>query len=75
MIFVKIFLELNKDNIHDAFKNNLFSMREDKFDASEDTSKNVIRKPFFESYNGGLITVDKKKIIFIGIIDIFTSYG
>lgn len=65
---------MNRENIQDAFRNNLVSMREEKYEV-EDTAKNVIRKPFFESYNGGLITVDKKKIIFIGIIDFFTAYG
>jgi len=49
-------------------------MRKVKYEA-EDEIKNGIRKPFYEAQNGGLLTVDTKKIMFIGIIDIFTSYG
>jgi hypothetical protein len=49
-------------------------MKDEKSEA-EELTKNVDRKPFFESHNGGLITVDKKKIIFLGIIDTFTAYG
>ncbi len=65
---------MNKDNIHNSFKNKLLSMRKVKYEA-EDEIKNGIRKPFYEAQNGGLLTVDTKKIMFIGIIDIFTSYG
>lgn len=49
-------------------------MQEEKLEP-EETTKNAIRKPFFESHNGGLMTVDKNKILFFGIIDIFTTYG
>lgn len=35
----------------------------------------VMRKPFYESNNGGMISRDGKKIYFFGIIDIFTQYG
>jgi len=49
-------------------------MKDEKFE-DEELTKNVVRKPFFESHNRGLITVDKKKIIFLGIIDTFTTYG
>lgn len=37
--------------------------------------KSIVRKPFFEYSQGGLGCVDQKKIIFVGIIDIFTQYG
>jgi len=33
------------------------------------------RKPFFESYKGGLLSKDRNMIYFFGIIDIFTDYG
>ena len=33
------------------------------------------RHPFYESYKGGLLGSDAKKVYFIGIIDIFTQYG
>ena len=33
------------------------------------------RKPFFESYKGGMLAMDGKKVYFFGIIDLFTNYG
>ena len=38
-------------------------------------SNNVLRKPFYEEYYGGIQSEDKTKIYFFGIIDIFTNYG
>ena len=32
-------------------------------------------KAFYESIDGGIVSKDKKKIIFVGIIDILTHYG
>jgi 1-phosphatidylinositol-4-phosphate 5-kinase len=52
----------------------MFSIIKEKIDYDNPT-KIPKRKPFYESHNGGMITVDKKKIIFFGIIDIFTEYG
>jgi hypothetical protein len=37
--------------------------------------KKFKRIPFFEEDSGGILTIDKKKIIFISIIDLFTQYG
>jgi hypothetical protein len=33
------------------------------------------RFPFYEKYNGGLLSEDGKKIYFLAVIDIFTQYG
>jgi len=50
-------------------------MKNEKYIESDDPSNNSTRKPFFEANNGGIATVDRKKIVFFGIIDIFTQYG
>ena len=65
---------MNKDNIQETFKQGLIGLKEEKYETEEE-KKIVKRKPFFEICNGGMATVDKNKIIFLGIIDIFTEYG
>ena len=36
---------------------------------------NLLRKPFYEEYFGGIQSEDRTKVYFFGIIDIFTNYG
>lgn len=61
------------NNIRETtYLNNLISANEDFKDRA---SNYVGRKPFYEAFSGGMATTDKKKIIFIGIIDVFTQYG
>lgn len=38
-------------------------------------NENRYLKSFFESIDGGIVSKNKKKIYFIGIIDILTHYG
>jgi len=33
------------------------------------------RKPFFELVKGGILSKDRNRIYYFGIIDIFTNYG
>jgi hypothetical protein len=33
------------------------------------------RKPFFEQIKGGILSKDRNRIYYFGIIDIFTNYG
>ncbi len=59
------FLKMNTTNT-----NYLSPLEKNK--KSEDVA---IRKPFYESNNGGMLSRDGKKIYFFGLIDIFTQYG
>lgn len=66
---------MNKgNNIRETTYINKLIFIEEKLDTEEDR-RSLRRKPFFEFHSGGMETVDKKKILFLGIIDIFTQYG
>jgi len=76
IILVALF-NLDKDN-GSNLKNQLFNtyVENNKFNLKKNHDENHdVRHPFYESYKGGLLGSDAKKVYFIGIIDIFTQYG